>query len=126
MTESQLYPKFLKELNKHGWFYHAADKFQAGVPDILGHYNGIFIALELKIIPNTLTNLQLYVAQQIITTHGLFFSCTFKPQTRTNLTRYIGYCFNNDTRYETQDIKAVTAWVLSQSLLFINKTSSNV
>lgn len=45
--------KLQKDVNKYlkdkGWFYHPADRYKRGIPDIIGVMNGKFIAIELKV-----------------------------------------------------------------------------
>lgn len=52
MLEKHLQSKILKALRSHGgWWvkYHPGPRYgQPGVPDILGCYRGVFIALEVK------------------------------------------------------------------------------
>lgn len=56
MKEKYLQTKILKALREAGgWWtkYHVGPRYsQAGVPDILGCYRGLFVALEVK-LPNT-------------------------------------------------------------------------
>jgi hypothetical protein len=65
MNESQLQTKLLKGLKKHGWFYKASDRFRAGIPDVIGCYQGRFAALELKVAPRKVTPLQHYELKAI-------------------------------------------------------------
>ena len=58
MRESQLQTKLLKELKKHGWFYKASDRYRAGIPDIIGCYQGSFFGIECKAGKNKPTALQ--------------------------------------------------------------------
>ena len=65
MRESQLQTSLLRALKKHGWFYKASDRYRAGVPDVIGCYQGRFVALELKVEPNKPTPLQEYELKAI-------------------------------------------------------------
>ena len=71
MNETAFKTKVLKVLqSKGGWWYKSADKFTAGIPDILGVYNGKFIAIELKVKPNKPTPLQLHTLHLININNG--------------------------------------------------------
>jgi hypothetical protein len=56
---------YLKKTYPNAWVYKCSDKFIAGIPDVLCCIQGRFIAIELKILPNKPTNLQIYVLELI-------------------------------------------------------------
>lgn len=73
MTEGQIATKLKNELNKHGWFFKTTGVRQAGVPDIVGCYEGKFIGIEVKIAPNKITPLQKYNLEKIKYGFGLCY-----------------------------------------------------
>jgi Holliday junction resolvase len=65
VTESQATTQLLKALKEHGWFYKAADRYTAGVPDIIGLCDGRFCGIEMKIDSNRPTALQVFTLKAI-------------------------------------------------------------
>lgn len=63
MTESQMQAKVMQWIRKrfafeHGFVYKASDRFIAGIPDIVGCYEGQMFGIELKVGRNKPTELQ--------------------------------------------------------------------
>ena len=92
MRESQLQSKVLEELRKYGWFYKASDRYQAGIPDIIGCIEGRFYAFELKIVGNSPTPFQLYQMKGIYREGGHVFVLSYSNDTK----KYNA----NDTKYD--------------------------
>jgi hypothetical protein len=82
MLEAQFQSKLLSELRKVGWFYKASDRYRAGVPDIIGCYQGRFIALELKVAPNVPTPLQEYELKSIYREGGSAQVVSYNSKTK--------------------------------------------
>lgn len=70
MTESQVQTKLLGQLTKTGWFYNTNDRFRAGIPDILGSWEGHFYGIEVKIDYTKVTPLQEYELLNITASGG--------------------------------------------------------
>ena len=113
MTESQFQTKLLKELRSYGWFYKASDRFRAGVPDVIGCFNGVFIAIELKVDYNKPTKLQVFELKQILANEGYAAVVTYNNKTKT---RHLG-----DKTFKTD--KELVECILKQSLLSIKSTA---
>jgi hypothetical protein len=66
-TETQLKNKVMKYLNTvdKAVFFKIADKFTAGIPDIIGCYNSKFMAFELKRKGKKPTKIQAYILNVI-------------------------------------------------------------
>lgn len=60
MTESQATSKIIACLNEDGRFWKASDRFQAGIPDIIGVHHGRHCEIEMKIDYNKPTPLQVF------------------------------------------------------------------
>ncbi len=78
MNETQLKKKVLIWLKKEyseGFFIKISDRFQTGIPDILGCVKGRFIAIELKIPGGKLTKLQSFVLNKLSLTGALTGVC---------------------------------------------------
>jgi len=68
MTETQLKAKVLimiKQKYPEVWVYKSADKFTAGIPDLIGCKEGIFFAVELKVKKNHPSHIQKWTLEQI-------------------------------------------------------------
>lgn len=71
--ETRLSEKVLNTLKSQGgwWFKVHGGPFQlAGVPDIIGCWQGLFVAIELKVPGGEPTKLQLLVIEAIIKAGG--------------------------------------------------------
>lgn len=74
MNESDLWKKVKEELKKRRCFYYKpVDRTTAGCPDVLICSNGEFIAVELKMDQNPLTDIQAYNGKRIVEEKGRFF-----------------------------------------------------
>lgn len=63
---------FLK--GRDGWnLKKISDRFHSGVLDYIGHYEGLYVTIELKVKPNKLTKLQRYSATVDRQKFGLVF-----------------------------------------------------
>ena len=113
MREAQLQTKLLKELKNHGWFYKASDRYRAGIPDIIGCYQGRFLALELKVEPNKPTKLQEYEIKQIKKADGSAQVISYSNKTK------LYYADNT----EHQTLGDLIQCILKQSL---SSTNENV
>jgi len=73
MTESQLKKQVISYLKDKGVFWKISDRFQCGIPDILGLLkpSGKFVAIELKVHPNKVTELQGYILERIRVCGGI-------------------------------------------------------
>jgi hypothetical protein len=74
MSETRLKEKVVAMLRRNYpgiFFYKAADKFQSGIPDLIGCYKGRFFGLELKFGVNRATRLQEHVLQKIRAAGGM-------------------------------------------------------
>lgn len=63
MTEKELKKQVMLYLKDKGIFWKTSDRFQVGLPDIVGILkpSGKFVAIELKIYPNKPTKMQQYI-----------------------------------------------------------------
>ena len=109
MLESQFQTKLLKELRKYGWFYKASDRYRAGIPDIIGCCNGMFIAIELKVEPNKPTPLQNYEMKAIYREGGNVKVASYNNKTK----RY----YVNNTEHKTPGdlVKCILKQILSST-----------
>lgn len=73
MLEVALKNKVIKRLRKVPdlWFFKCSDKFQSGIPDIIGCYHGRMFALELKSEFGKLTKLQEHTLHTLMTAGAL-------------------------------------------------------
>lgn len=73
MLEVALKNKVIKRLRKVPdlWFFKCSDKFQSGIPDIIGCYKRQMFALELKTAKGKLTRLQEHTLHNLITVGAL-------------------------------------------------------
>lgn len=73
MLEVTLKNKVIKRLRKVPdlWFFKCSDKFQSGIPDILGCYAGRMFAIELKTATGKLTKLQEHTLHTLLTVGAL-------------------------------------------------------
>lgn len=67
MRESEFQTRLLKKLRKRGLFYKiwGGGFQQAGIPDIIGCYKGIFLGIELKTDVGKVSELQQYHLNKI-------------------------------------------------------------
>ena len=56
---------YLKREYRKAWFYKSADKFTAGIPDLIICLDGLFYAIELKVGSNKPTPIQEVVIRKI-------------------------------------------------------------
>ena len=85
LSETRLKEKVLAMLKKefpYAWVYKTADRWKAGIPDILACNEGRFFAAELKVGKNTATKLQLYVLKQIKRAGGCSAVCRSVDEVR--------------------------------------------
>ena len=73
MTEKDIKNKAMFYLKDKGMFFKISDRFQCGIPDIIGLLKplGKFVAIELKVLPNKLTKIQRYILNKIRSSGGL-------------------------------------------------------
>jgi len=74
MSEAQIVKKILKALRKRGGFWrkiHGGPFQESGLPDIIGCWEGKFIAFEVKRPGEEATPLQLHVLDEIHKNRGL-------------------------------------------------------
>ena len=83
MTENQATSKLVQLLKPHGFFWKCADRFTAGIPDIIGCYLGRFIAIEMKIDSGKPTSLQIYNMKQIVKNTGYVAIITYSNKQHT-------------------------------------------
>ena len=66
MLEKQIQNKILKFLRNHGGYWRKiSDKYNIGMPDVVGCYRGVFVAIEIKAMGKVTTPKQQYELQQI-------------------------------------------------------------
>ena len=82
MNESQATTAFLRELKKHGHFWKSSDRYVAGVPDIVGCYNGCFIGIEMKVDYGKPSALQVHTLCDIIKNGGYAGVVTYSNKTK--------------------------------------------
>jgi len=88
-SETRLKEKVLAMLKKEfpdAWVYKTADRWKAGIPDVLICRKGRFFAAELKVGNNKATRIQLYVLEQIKRAGGRGAVCRGVDQVRNLLT----------------------------------------
>ena len=64
------------------WFKKISDRFQSGIPDILGCLNGFFFAIELKVPGKKADPLQAYELEKIQAAGGISAVCSSLDQVR--------------------------------------------
>lgn len=94
MTESQVVSKLVRKLNEHGHFWKSADRFRAGVPDIVGCYKGRFAGIEVKVEYNKPSPIQIYTMLQIIKHGGYAGLVTYSNKTKLWWIHGEGYSFS--------------------------------
>jgi len=100
LSETRLKEKVLAMLKKEfpdAWVYKTADRWKAGIPDVLVCRKGRFYATELKVGDNKATRLQLYVLKQIKRAGGRVAVCRSVDQVR-NLLNNKGGGLNDQSR----------------------------
>jgi hypothetical protein len=78
MTESDLKRKverYLKKEHPEFFWWKTSDRYTHGIPDIIGCYKGLFVALELKVGKNKPTELQKYYINGIDRAMGISQVC---------------------------------------------------
>jgi hypothetical protein len=84
MKEKDFWKKIREELKERKcYFYKAVDRTNAGIPDIIICNRGTFLCIELKVDYNKTTDMQMYLASQIINNGGRFFILTYHNTTKT-------------------------------------------
>jgi Holliday junction resolvase len=78
--ESVLTRELVKSLRGWGLFYKVSDRFNAGLPDIVGCLKGKFIAIEVKRKDRLVTSLQKFKLLEILENNGLAFIVTFREE----------------------------------------------
>ena len=87
MNETQATTKLIKQLNDYGYFWKASDRFRAGIPDIIGVFEGKFVAIEMKVDYNKPTPLQVHTIAEMMK-HGGF--CTVVTYNNRNKKWWVG------------------------------------
>lgn len=85
MTETQFKQKMIEMIRlefPEVWFKKISDRFQSGIPDIIGCMNGRFFAIELKVPGGRLDRLQAYEIQRIGKAGGVANVCYSIEQVR--------------------------------------------
>ena len=73
MLEKQIQLGVMRYLKtRGGWWKKISDKFQKGIPDILGCYEGFFIAIEVKQPSGKLTKYQEHESISIDEAEGIY------------------------------------------------------
>ena len=68
MSETKLKKQvidFIRRMYPSAWFYKAADRWTAGIPDLVLCVEGRFYAIELKVSDNKTTPIQEFVIRKI-------------------------------------------------------------
>lgn len=74
MLEKDIQKKIMLYLKKQGgWWKKISDKFQKGIPDIIGCCEGRFISIEVKRPGAYQTKYQMYEAKKIDEAGGIYF-----------------------------------------------------
>lgn len=82
MNESQATKRLLKALKAHGHFWKISDRFRAGIPDIVGVYQGRFIAVEMKVDYRKVTPLQEHEIAMLQAHGGTVHTVRFSNRSR--------------------------------------------
>ena len=82
MNESVATTTILRKLKEHGHFWKSSDLFQAGVPDIIGCYEGGFLGIEMKVDYNKPSPLQIHTLCMIIKNRGYAGVVTYSNRTK--------------------------------------------
>lgn len=80
MTEAEFQKKVLIRLRRMGgllWCFKVNDRYQVGIPDIIGCLNGKFFALECKKDAGKMTPIQIVTLDAIAKSGG--FAAEIKP-----------------------------------------------
>ena len=85
------------------WFYKSADRFTAGIPDLIICKEGMFYAVELKVNSNKATPIQEYVMREIRKAGGRVKVCRSVEEVRNFITREGG---GNNVEDRRQDHSA--------------------
>jgi hypothetical protein len=67
--------QFIKKNYPHIWIYKTADRWTAGIPDLLLCNKGLLYAIELKVGKNRPTKIQRYVLKRIRSAGGRAAVC---------------------------------------------------
>jgi len=111
MHESDYTRKLRKELEHGGVFFKISDRFNAGIPDLLGCVCGRFAAIEVKVAPNGLTGLQ----QASLTRLAESGSATFVAKYNKILKQWHLLDWATGENYTTKTEKEASEWLLKQS-----------
>lgn len=85
MTETQFKQNVIQMIRKEYpeiWFRKISDRFQSGIPDILGCCNGRFFAIELKSQSGKADKLQLHILSEILKSGGYASVCRTLDEVR--------------------------------------------
>lgn len=85
MTELQLKQRTIEILRKEYpdvWFKKISDRFQSGIPDILGCLGGFFFAIELKSRTGRVERLQVHEIKEIHKAGGFAGVCNSVEEVR--------------------------------------------
>lgn len=85
LSETQLKNKVIQFIRKQypaAWVYKAADRWTAGIPDLLLCIEGRFYAIELKVGKNGPTKIQRYVMGKIRSAGGKTSVCRSVEEVR--------------------------------------------
>jgi hypothetical protein len=116
MNESAISRKLRVELEWRGaWFYKASDRFHASIPDLIGCHNGRFIAIETKVHPNSVTDLQAWTLAQLAKHGAAVFVVTYHKVRKDYTLSHAGL------RATFPNYKDAVEWLLKQSCLNISK-----
>jgi Holliday junction resolvase len=74
MLEKNIQTQIMKYLKTHGgWWKKISDKFQKGIPDIIGCCDGKFVSIEVKRPGGRQTKYQMHEAKKIDEAGGIYF-----------------------------------------------------
>ena len=116
MLESQVQRKLLNQLNKFGWFKKWADKFQAGIPDIIGCYEGMFYAIEVKVDYRKVTELQNYELKQLKAFEARTFVVTYNNTKKQ---------YHVNQYHKFTDMEEMITWILKLPHSPTNASATN-
>ena len=105
LSETKLKNQVIEYLRRElpsAWFYKCADRFTAGIPDLIICKEGMFYAIELKVGSNKASPIQEFVMREISKAGGRVCVCRSVEE----VSNFIGKGGGNNVEDRRQDHSA--------------------
>lgn len=105
LSETKLKNQVIDYLRRElpsAWFYKCADRFTAGIPDLIICKEGMFYAIELKVGSNKASPIQKFVMREITKAGGRVCVCRSVEEVR----KFIGEGGGSNVENRRQDHSA--------------------